>query len=248
MLEKSKSPQFGLNLQSKISRKLSLCQKLQSFFEETKKIPELKSFEYLSTSLMISAKIFENEEDVKTFVKHSRYSNRSSEFLKSVELEILEKKEWNLDHSSLFDFGMHYMSNHLFRSKDIVIIPGIFKKSRLDRFASIFDFFQHKVGIEANLFERLAFSIFKGKLKKIILKPMRFIGDLEKDHLKKLREGIMKHFAIILKSIIKQFIFKSNLKIVFVIFVIIHLKEWLFGADFIMFYQIKEYLSSLIIQ
>ena len=244
MLEKAKDAQFGVQLQSKITRKLTLCQKLQSFFDESKNMDQLRSIEYLSTSLMISAKIFENEENIKTFNKHSRICSRSVNTLQSIELKILEQKKWLIDHSSIYDFGIHFMSNYLFRNNDLVFID----KPKSNSKENLLDL---SLLIESQIFgNSCQSSTIKNilKLNKVFgrfkTKSLKLIQNISIPKKEKILKKLQSEFSKTCKNVLIENNFKSSFKIIFVTYLMVFFKQFFFGNEYLIFYFGKERLCN----
>ena len=235
----SRQPKFGLSLQNKISRKLSLCQKLQAFFDECKSLVKLSSLEILSTSLMISAKVFENEEEVKTFKKHAKYCGKSIDHLKGVELDLLGKFNWNVPHSSMTDFALFYFSNLLFRDSDIIRLE---KGCGFDyNWQDFHSFFAMGLGLASPDFKALRAMLGGGKKKKF-LEPVVLVRHLKKENLNSVAAEILLNYKTIIKIIHHKFAFKSNLRNAMGAFILIWLKEYQVGKTFSTYLLVKDFL------
>lgn len=237
MLELSKGPKFGLLIQEKITRKISLCQRLQNFFEDSKCLTSLQSFEYLSTGLMISAKLFENEEDVKSFKKHSKVCNRSTNLLKSIELEILNKYSWEVDHSCLIDLGLNFICNYLYRSMDFIH----FGTNTINY--NTFTFLEDKLNVDlTNMKDILDISPTNFKLEVNMVQ----ISHLSNENISLIVTPLLNSFKNCFLKLLKENCFKSNLKAILVIFLILQLKEYYHGIDYLLFNKVKSALCNLI--
>lgn len=237
MLEISKGPEHGLNVQAKVSRKLALCQRLLTFFEENKSLSNLQSLEYLSTALMISAKLFENEEDVKSFKKHAKCCNQPTSLLKSIELEILNKFSWNIEHFCMVDYGLNFMSNYFFRFSDFIVL------NNPNTEVNFFTVFVKK--FDTNL--RSVLSILQLPLEELNVNlPIALMGSLESQDYLKVLTPLLNSFKNTLVRVIKEHCFKSKLNGIFVLLLIIQLKEYLFGVEYLLFHKIKMWISEAI--
>lgn len=221
---------------------MSLCQKLQSFFEEAKTLASLRSVEFLSTALMISAKIFENEEEVKTFKKHAKFCTRSIDFLKSVELELLGKLNWNVDHSCVLDFGLHYFSNFLFHADDSIHVDR-----QLNFDFDWVDFHSHlgkQLGLgtaEVSLVRNMFGADFQAKKK---LNPIVHVRHLRAKDFRLLAHKIFANLAVIVKSILGKVVLKSQVKILLIVYLLVFLKEVHVGRGFFIFQNVKDYFCA----
>jgi hypothetical protein len=225
---------------------MSLCQKLQNFFEESKSFTNLCSLEYISTSLMISAKIFENEEEVKTFKKHAKFCNRSIEFLKAIELELLGKLNWNIDHSCIFDFGIYYFSNYLFHNQDLIQIGR-----NNDIEYSWIDFHSYMgstLGLGSKDISSVREMFYNNRKMKKILSPVIQVQHIKKNDFNRLTRVIMSNFSSVLKSIQLKYALKSNVKIILVTYLLIFLKEYFLSKTYTTYQVFKEYLCSSILK
>lgn len=230
MFEWSRGPELGLAVQEKITRKIALCHRLQNFFEENKSLSSLQSFEYLSTALMISAKLFENEEDVKSFKKHSKCCNQSASFLKNVELKILNRYSWQIDHSCLVDFGLNFISNFLFRSNDLI--------HSVD-FGAAFDLTNHfcdRIGHEEAGLTELVSRAGKDP----ILAKVARVGSLSPEKQASILHPLLNSFKNCLLKLIREKCFKSNLKGFLALFLVLQLKEFHVGIEYHVFHLSRK--------
>lgn len=225
MLELSRSPELELPVQEKITRKIALCHRLQNFFQENKGVASLQSFEYLSTALMISAKLFENEEDVKSFKKHSKVCDQSTAFLKAVELKILNRYSWNVDHACLVDFGLNFVANFLLRPADLLH----FGEPRGDAPFDVCAHFERSCGpLPAGLRELLAGDCG-------VQVSVCRAGALSREKQTSILFPLLNSFKNCFLKLLREVCFKSNLKGFLVVFLVLQLKEFLLGADFHVF-------------
>ena len=232
LLEKVRAKEFPAELKHKITRKLGVCEKLIMFFDENKKTTALRSFEYVSTGVMISAKIFENEENVRTFAKHSQFCDASTKKLKSIELEFLERSKWNIDHESLIDFGLHFISNFLLRANDLVkntnknaarVMVSAKVKSRLGK--DNIEFLDSICGIK--------FPDFLASEK------AKVVGSWKKEDIEKYSQTIFGDFKVVFREILKKFVLKSSLKAILVMWTALLVKEAHCGVEFWVRYKLR---------
>lgn len=216
---------FGSSVKENILKKINLCQKLKNYFEDDKETQKLDSIEYLTTSLMISAKIFENEENVKTFKRHEKICQTKMSVLKKIELDIMNIKKWNLQHFCVYDFSLFIFTQKLFQYDDLIISEN--------HSLSLKEIIKVKFGVSRNnIFEKIDQKF----LNKNYSNKIEFIGQS-----KKLKKKILKDFKFYffeaLKMLLTNFVFKSDLKYLFMIIFTIFTKEFLFGADYFVFTQ-----------
>jgi hypothetical protein len=188
---------------------------------------------------MISAKLFENEEDVKSFKKHSKVCNTSTNFLKSIELEILNKYSWEVDHSCLIDFGLNFICNYLFRSSDLI------------------HFGAHTVHYDTFLFLEEKFNINASELQNYLqIAPescsieidITSVSELSEKNLSLIITPLLNSFKNCFLKLLKENRFKSNLKTVLVVFLILQLKEYYNGIDYLLFDHMKTSLRNSLIR
>lgn len=229
MLELSRGPELGLAVQEKITRKLALCQRLQNFFEDNKTLSKLRSFEYVSTALMISAKLFENEEDVKSFKKHSKCCKQPTSALKDIELRILDRYSWSIDHSCLVDLGLSFISNTLFRSEDLLHIPehGV----PFDVVGHLRRRLGHGLAGASELLGRAGSEV-----------RVTRAGDLSVEKQASILQPLLNSFKNCLLRLMREHCFKSNLKGFLPIFLILHLKAFHVGVEYHLFHVSRKAL------
>lgn len=195
---------------------------------------------------MISAKIFENEEEVKTFKKHAKFCTRSIDFLKNVELELLAKLEWNVDHSCLLDAGLHYFSNFLFRDADLVFVDRQFNFEH-----DWTDFHSHLaeglgLGLaDVSALRRIFAGDFKAKRK---LNPIVQVRHVPHKHMRSLVHRVFVNFGAILKSVQNKMALKSQIKIVLMVYLLIYLKEAHVGRSYFVFQNVKDYFCATLLR
>lgn len=235
LLEKVKSNEFPSDLKHKITRKLGVCEKLIMFFDENKKTTALRSFEYISTAVMISAKIFENEENVRTFAKHSQFCDASTKKLKSIELEFLERSEWDIDHESLIDFGLHFVSNFLFRQNDLV--KDLTKKKQAgQKLVHI----KSLIGKDNSEFLEVICGQKMGDFLKN--QSVRSVDSWSEEEAKKISKTIYGDFKVVLREILKKYVLKSSLRAILIMWTAILVKEAHCGMGFWIRYKLKTAL------
>ena len=244
LLEYSKDFNFENLFQSKISRKLSLCQKLQNFFEDSKSLTNLRSLEFLSTSLMISAKMFENEEEVKTFKKHAKICSRSIGHLKGIELDILSKLNWNLKHYCVFDFGLFYFSNYLFVNQDLIHVS---RSADFEyQFMDLDSYIANKLGLNSLDMKKIKSMLDYSEKKNKIIKPIVRVKDIHKKDFINHIKIVFSNFESILKLIHLKFVFKSEIKVIIGIYILLYLKEYHSSAVYSTYYQFKQFMCSTV--
>jgi hypothetical protein len=237
MLEISKLPEYDMSVQSKISRKLALCQRLKTFFDESKSLSNLNSLEYQSTALMISAKMFENEEDVKSFKKHGKCCGQSTMLLKSIELEILGKYSWEIDHFCTVDFALDFIANHFWRSSDFML----FDADELN--LNFFAIFGKKFGVNT----RSMASALKIPFEDLVLEvQVCEMKNLDEDDRSFVFSTLLNSFKNIYIKVLKEYCFKSKLRIVFCLLTIIQLKEYFFGVEYHLFNKMLGFIRDTI--
>lgn len=209
-------------------KKLHLCQKLKNYFIEDKEKQQLDSLEFLTTSLMISAKIFENEEDVKTFKSHEKICQTKMKVLKKIELDIMNIKEWNIQHFCMYDFSLFIFTQKLFIQNDLVIVEG--------SSVSLREIIKSKFSVERqdlfNKFER-------GFFNKSYSNKVGFIGQHQKSK-RKILKDFKFYFTNAMRQLLCKFCFRSDIKFLFVILMCVYCKELFFGADYFVFYKFQE--------
>ena len=195
---------------------------------------------------MISAKIFENEEEVKTFKKHAKFCSRSINFLKDVELELLGKLNWNVEHSGLFDFGIYYFSNFLFLDRDLIYVSR--NCSFEYNWINFHTYMGSVLGIGSKEITNIKEMFHNNRKMKKILNPVIQVQHLDKVDFNQISEVIFKNFFIILKSIQIKYAFKSKIKIMLIVFILIFLKEFYVSKTFSTYHTFKDYLCSSILK
>ena len=232
--EKVKEVNPKTNIKENILKKLNLCQKLKNYFEEDKLEQKFDSLETLTTSLMISAKIFENEENVKTFKKHEKVCQVPMEDLKKIELNLMRFKKWELQHFCIYDFSLFVFTQKLFCADDLIETSNVslnLNKIFRTKFENLLNEFGDKFGdhfLNKNLFKKVQ-----------IIKNLDFK-----------KKNLFREFKIYffegLKLILQNFVLKSDFKFLFCIILCLFTKEILFGADYIVFKNFNEELLNII--
>lgn len=237
MLEISKLPQYELSVQAKISRKLALCQRLKTFFNDSKSLTNLNSLEYQSTALMISAKLFENEEDVKSFKKHGKCCGQQTALLKSIELELLGKYSWEIEHFCCVDFALDFIANNFFRCSDFLLFDSEEKNFKF------FAIFGKKIGVNT----RSLTSVLKIPFEEMVLNVnVCQIEDLNEEDCSYVFSTLLNSFKNIYIKVLRENCFKSKLRIIFVLFTILQLKEYFFGVEFYLFNKMQGLIQDTI--
>jgi hypothetical protein len=195
---------------------------------------------------MISAKIFENEEEVKTFKKHAKFCSRSIESLKDIELELLSKLNWNIDHSSIFDFGIYYFSNFLFLDKDLIYVSRscTFEYNWID----FHTYVGSVLGLGSKEINNIREMFYNNRKMKKILNPIIQVQHLDKKDFNQISEVIFKNFFMILKSVQLKYALKSKIKIMLITYILIFLKEFFISKTYSTYQTFKEYLCSSVLK
>jgi hypothetical protein len=194
--------------------------------------------------MMISAKIFENEEEVKTFKKHAKYSSKSISYLKGVELELLGKLNWNLPHFCCLDYALYYFSNFLFRESDLIHVS---RKHNLEYqwndFHSLVGQTLRLTPSEMNFVKVFMKNSKRGKQwSKVFVR----VKDVDSQDFEKLSEEIFKNYESIIKGVNLQFACKSELRVILTVYILICLKQYHIGQGFLSFHFVKEYFCTTI--
>lgn len=223
--EKAKEIEFIDSVKDNILSKLNLCQKLKKYFEEDKESHKLDSLEYSTTSLMISAKIFENEENIKTFKRHEKICQTPMNILKKIELHIMNIKKWNLEHFCVYDFAMFIFTQKIFSYDDLIISDN--------NSLSLNEIIKIKFGVaNKNFLKKIDQELLNMNLSNQII----FFGQFSKSKQKILNDFKL-YFFETLKNLYTNYVFKSDMKYFLMIIFCVFIKEFLFGADYFVFFQ-----------
>lgn len=195
---------------------------------------------------MVSAKLFENEEEVKTFKKHAKVCARPVDFLKGVELDLLERLRWNVRHASLLDAGLHFFCGSLFREGDLV---------RVDRALGLehrcTDFHSH-LGAELGLARAEVASVrrlFAPHFpRRGALPPLVQVRHVRPGDRRALAAKVFADFEQLVQSLTGKFVLKSGLKGVMAVHLLVLLKEAHVGREFSLYKDLKDYFCAALLR
>ena len=194
--------------------------------------------------MMISAKIFENEEDVKTFKKHAKYSSKSISYLKGVELELLGRLDWNVDHSSTLDFGLYYYANFLFRASDPIQTASL--KGLEYKWSDFHTLLGTRLGLNASEVNFVKVVVDNQKMIHRASKVFVQVSGIDSSDLEAVSSEILKDYKAVVRGLSLRLAFKSKLNLVLTVYVLVFLKQFHVGCAFTTFHFVKEYLCSSI--